>query len=471
MKAGFLQPVIKGWYISARPGEAAGESTSWYASFWTFCAAYLNHRFGEQWCLSPEQSLLLHAENWSVPKQLLVRSPNAVNKIIQLKDDTSILDIIAAIPVSAQTIQKSQMRIYSIPAALCEVPASFYTQYPLESRTALAQIRNASEILPRLLDEGKTYVAGRLAGAFRNTGAIRIADDIRSAMVAAGHAVQESDPFQSTLLPLAHLAGSSPYVTRIALMWRTMRDKIPSYFPPSGNIKNNRKYLARIDAIYVTDAYHSLSIEGYRVSEELIEKVRRGDWNPEINDKDKEHVSALAARGYWQAFQQVKESIEKILGGESPGRVIDADHAAWYRELFGPSVRAGILKASDLAGYRNHQVYIRNARHIPPNVEAVRDAMPAFLEMLQKEELPQVRIVLGHFIFAFIHPYMDGNGRMARFLMNAMMAAAGYPWTVIPVEDRDVYMQALDSASFHQDIRPFAKYLGNKVVQAIKTGV
>jgi Fic family protein len=43
-----------------------------------------------------------------------------------------------------------------------------------------------------------------------------------------------------------------------------------------------------------------------------------------------------------------------------------------------------------------------------------------------------VRVVLGHFVFVYIHPYIDGNGRMGRFLMNLMLASGGYPWAVIP---------------------------------------
>ncbi len=42
-KNGFLQEVIKGWYIPTRPDETAGESTTWYTSFWNFCAAYLQY--------------------------------------------------------------------------------------------------------------------------------------------------------------------------------------------------------------------------------------------------------------------------------------------------------------------------------------------------------------------------------------------------------------------------------------------
>ena len=71
-----------------------------------------------------------------------------------------------------------------------------------------------------------------------------------------------------------------------------------------------------------------------------------------------------------------------------------------------------------------------------------------------------MRVVLGHFIFVYLHPYMDGNGRMGRFLMNVMLASGGYPWTIIPLEHRDDYTAALESASVRQDIRPFAVFVG-----------
>ena len=53
-----------------------------------------------------------------------------------------------------------------------------------------------------------------------------------------------------------------------------------------------------------------------------------------------------------------------------------------------------------------------------------------------KRKLSPIRAVLGHFLFVYIHPYTDGNGRLARFLMNLMLVPAGYVWTVIPVEKR-----------------------------------
>jgi Fic family protein len=70
-----------------------------------------------------------------------------------------------------------------------------------------------------------------------------------------------------------------------------------------------------------------------------------------------------------------------------------------------------------------------------------------------------VRVVLGHFVFVYIHPYRDGNGRTGRFLMNLMLAAGGYPWTVIPVAERKTYMSALEQASVRGDVRPSAEFL------------
>src|SRR5699024_10412186 len=115
----------------------------------------------------------------------------------------------------------------------------------------------------------------------------------------------------------------------------------------------------KVEAVYVTDAYHSLSIEGYVVTPELIERVRSGAWNFEGSDADNETKNALAARGYWQAYQSVLKSLDNILEGQNPGQVAYDDHNDWYGELFAPSVTAGLLKPGDLSGYRNGQVYIR----------------------------------------------------------------------------------------------------------------
>ncbi|KHD05878.1 Fic family protein [Candidatus Thiomargarita nelsonii] len=464
---GFLREVIKGWYIPSRPDEASGESTAWYTSFWPFCAAYLQHLKGNDWCLSPEQSLSLHAENWTVPKQLLVRATKARNNITKLPHGTSLFDIRALIPKDKKLIDKSGLRLFSLPAALITCSSRYFKQNPNDIRAALSKISDASEVLEQLLEGTHSTIAGRLAGAFRNIGRNRIADDILNTMRAAGYNVRENDPFDTQAPILFSAREQSPYVNRIRLMWHEMRELIIERFPEAPGLpKNIEAYRKHVEDVYITDAYHSLSIEGYRVSPALIERVRSGNWKPDTNDR--ENHNALAARGYWQAYQSVRKSIGKVLHGDIPGTVVDDDHRTWYREMFAPVVTAGILNPADLAGYRNGPIYIRNSMHAPPSQEAVRDAMPAFFDLLREEQEASVRVVLGQFIFVYIHPYMDGNGRMGRFLMNVMLASGGYPWIIIPLDERHIYMAALEEASVSQNIAPFTDFLADIVKAGLK---
>ena len=465
LRNGFLQEVMKGWLISSGPGARDGDSTPWYASFWEFCARYCGERFGNQWCLSPEQSILLHAEQTVVPSQVIVQSPKGANHKLTLLFGTSLFDLKQPqMPQPADITVRDGLRLFTPEAALVRVPESFIAGNPIETQVVLAGIGDAANLLRYLLDGGHSFVAGRLAGALRRIGRPEAASEIVATMKAAGYDVREIDPFagRQALAPVP--ATTAPIVGRMLAMWESMRGQVLDVFPPPPGLPAEPSaYLQSIDEIYRSDAYHSLSIEGYRVSADLVERVMAGDWDPDNRDADRQSRDALAARGYWQAFQSVKGNLAAILAGENPGRIVRAAHREWYRELFQPCVGAGLIAASALAGYRNDAVYLRTSRYVPPRWEVVRDAMPALFDLLENEPEPGVRAVLGHWLFGFVHPYPDGNGRLARFLMNAMLASGGYPWTVVRIEDRDTYLAALDRASIDMDIGPFAEFLAKRV--------
>ena len=212
---GFLQVVMKGWYIPALPDQPTGESTAWYASFWAFCADYLSERFGDEWCISPEQSLLLHVGNKVVPRQLIVRSPHAKNNTTELPHKLSILDIQLPMPAKGQMQRIDGINTYSLTASLLFCSSTLFRQNPIDARAALSTIADASELLSLILEGGHSSYAGRLAGALRNIGRKKIADDILTTMKLAGYACREKDPFEAPAPITLSRHERSPYVSRI----------------------------------------------------------------------------------------------------------------------------------------------------------------------------------------------------------------------------------------------------------------
>jgi hypothetical protein len=469
LENGFLREVMKGWLISSSPGAREGESTPWYASFWEFCVRYCDQRFGDAWHLSPERSLLLLAENTVIPKQVVVYTPKGTNHNLDLLFGTSLYDLKSDMSDAAALTERNGLRLFSPPATLVRMPASSFGRQPTETQVVLAGLRDASDLLRMLLAGGHSAKAGVLAGALRRIGRPELADEILKVMRAAGYDVRESDPFEPAQAFSALPPAVTPIVGRMRTMWTSMRSVVAETFPAAPGLPQDEgAYLGFVDDSYKSDAYHSLSIEGYSVSPELVARVQQGDWNPEHHDDDRKSRDALAARGYWQAFQRVKATVAAIISGANPGSRTRATHMDWYRELFQPCVAAGIVPAAALAGYRNEAVYVRTSRYVPPRWEAVRDAMPELFDLLENETHPGVRAVLGHWLFGYIHPYPDGNGRMARFVMNAMLASGGYPWTVIRVEDRDGYLSALDRASIDMDIAPFTTFVADRVRSSLE---
>lgn len=464
IRNGFLKEITKGWYLITDPKDPTIETTILYSNYWDFCKEYLNERFGNNWCLSPEQSLLLLAGNKTVPNQLMVRAPSGNNNNINVMNAYSIFDLKLDIPAQGDVIQKDGLNLYELSAALIGVSEQFYKNNPMEARSILASQSDGSKILEKLLHGSNTVIAGRLAGGFRNIGRADIADEILSTMRSIGHEIRERDPFDFKIDAVELSRARPPFVTRLRLMWHDLRAQIINEMPKlEPKTIDKGKYLNQINEKYLSDAYHSLSIEGYRVSAELIERVRSGNWNPTTSQEDEQNRNAMAARGYYLCFNSVKDSIIKVIDGGNPGTIAKIDHRNWYRQLFSPSVECGLIPASSLAGYRNTPVYIKGSQHVPLNPDTVSEAMEEFFRLLENETDALVRVVLGHFIFVFIHPYLDGNGRIARFLMNLLIAATGQNWTIIKLEQRNDYMQALEIASIKLDILPFAKFILNAI--------
>src|SRR3989304_5407699 len=91
VEAEFLRPVIKGWYICANPVDKPGDTTAWFASYWSFLSGYLGKRFGKRYCLNAEVSLALHTGITTVPRQITVVTKEGGASKIDLPHGTSIM--------------------------------------------------------------------------------------------------------------------------------------------------------------------------------------------------------------------------------------------------------------------------------------------------------------------------------------------------------------------------------------------
>ena len=117
--------------------------------------------------------------------------------------------------------------------------------------------------------------------------------------------------------------------------------------------------------------------------------------------------------------------------------------------------------------YRTTNVIISGAEHKPPQSFEVQSKMQEFIKKYNENITKLHSIELASFVhieFVKIHPFLDGNGRTSRLLMNLELIKAGFPPVVIKLEDRLEYYKTLDIAHTENDYKPFLELM-KKVVE------
>jgi len=119
--------------------------------------------------------------------------------------------------------------------------------------------------------------------------------------------------------------------------------------------------------------------------------------------------------------------------------------------------------------YRPGQVRILGADFLPPNALKVPELMESFVKWM-KESAANTNIIeyaaTIHYRFVWIHPFIDGNGRVARLLMNLMLIRVGYPPAIVLNNDRKKYYHALGRAN-RGDFQPFFKIIGQAIERSL----
>lgn len=122
--------------------------------------------------------------------------------------------------------------------------------------------------------------------------------------------------------------------------------------------------------------------------------------------------------------------------------------------------------------YRTTNVLISGSSHRPVEHFLVKERMSELVNWYNenKDNMHPIELAAKfHFKYVYIHPFIDGNGRSARLLMNLILMRNGYPITVVRAEDREEYMKALEKASISGNTDDFVKIIAESVDRSLDT--
>ena len=112
--------------------------------------------------------------------------------------------------------------------------------------------------------------------------------------------------------------------------------------------------------------------------------------------------------------------------------------------------------------YRTLQVYIRGTNWLPPKPVDVPKEMASLLSWYSKNKKKLHPLILAayfHSAFETVNPFIDGNGRTGRLILNLILRRNNFPMINIQNKKKYIYYEALESAQINGDLRPFVKFL------------
>jgi len=217
----------------------------------------------------------------------------------------------------------------------------------------------------------------------------------------------------------------------------------------------NKHQLAQLKEYYrIGLTYSSNALEGNSLTE--VETKIVIEEGITIGGKPlKDHYEAI---GHSKAFDQLYELAK--------GDTITENDILTLHQFFYQTV-----DEKKAGKYRREQVIITGSEFIPPAADKVPSLMAAFTGQIaaQREKLHPVEFAAWlHLELVTIHPFVDGNGRTARLLMNLALLQGGYMITIIPPVVRNTYIETLQAAQVKKDKQPFYDFISAMVYESAK---
>lgn len=226
------------------------------------------------------------------------------------------------------------------------------------------------------------------------------------------------------------------------------KKKLDSYRPLDKNVLENLK-----EDLIVGWTYNSNAIEGNTLTLTETKVVLEGIT---VGGKTlREHLEVV---NHKEAILFIEDIIRK-----------EEELNEWMIKSIHSLVMKGIADKNP-GFYRESNVLISGARHRPPEHFLVSQAMKDLMDWYHGKGQPLhpvERATKLHGIFVGIHPFLDGNGRTVRLLLNFELMREGYVPIIIRKEDRLEYYEVLDKAQVEKDYNKFIRFVAEREVRML----
>lgn len=221
------------------------------------------------------------------------------------------------------------------------------------------------------------------------------------------------------------------------LQLEAKKKRLDSYKPFQNELIKNLEEWFRIELTYTSNA-----IEGNTLTR--AETAMVVDEGLTVSGKSlTEHQEAI---NHAEAFDYIQTLVDKKRQELTAKDILDIH-----------SIILNKIDDTNKGKYRNIAVRLRGSETILPNPLKVHELMDEFINWLRRDssENPILVAIDAHFKLVSIHPFVDGNGRTARLLMNLLLMQAGYPPAIIRKEDRSLYINSLEKGQTKGDLTDY----------------
>lgn len=436
VKGKYLFPVAKGYWILKRPEDQIEEVFP--LLYWQVIVKILS-RFSH-WSIRGRSALMIYNGDQTAQSHLLVRTKEKTNRKVSLPLGFDI-SLIYDPDFDERLVKKVEIAGKPIPVDAPEkvlIDASkLGLSFELSSFIAGTRfdLRTLEAIYAK---DPKPIVFKRLVGMAKEVGRLDLIAGLEHTVETYTHyrvgRRERVEPQLAAKRPLI----ISPWVIRQEQQVKAFERTLEEHFarePENLKTQPLDQLLAQAREHKRHDTYHSTTLEGYRITPEEVDALLSGIIPEEkraAGDKYLEEIkNRMAILGHSEAFDFILRKVQEDFGHPKVSEELVKDT---YYHLFNPSADAGTIDYLSLVSYRNVPAFIRETPYVPPSHEKVPELMVSSESSINKIKNPIVKSILAHYFFVTIHPYVDGNGRTARLLMNYLLLTTGYLWITIRVE-------------------------------------